>query len=82
MKYIRTKNGNRICLLTPSEKSKKFTRELRVGVKLRNDFELKTDDFANPIRLNEKDKAFRYGYLTARKDNAKAYKASLKKSNQ
>lgn len=81
MKFIE-KNGKKVCLLTPSERGNKYAKELRIGSKFTNAGELKTDDFANPIRLNEEDKAFRYGYLNARKDNANAYKAALKKGNQ
>lgn len=81
MKYFKNKNGNLFCVLNPSEKSKKYAFELKSGLKHTNDGELKTDDNDRPIKLNEKDKAFRYGYLTARKDNVKAYKAALKLDN-
>jgi hypothetical protein len=64
---ITTKNGKRITLLNPSEKSERYAEQLRTGVVQETE-----------QRLTKNQKAFRAGYLTARSDNAKVYKFKKK----
>lgn len=59
---VKCKKGNKIVLLNPAEKGKRFARQLK------NKCVSETGEV-----LDEKGKAFRAGYLTARSDNAKAY---------
>lgn len=59
----KTKNG--IILRTPTEKAKRFSRQLKSGV-IRETGE----------KLSPTDKAFRAGYLQARTDGAKVHNAN------
>ncbi len=68
MSAIIRKGNSKIVLLNPSEKVKRYTRQLRNG------FVSETGKVLSP-----EDKAFRHGYLTSRSDSAKCYKAKLKK---
>lgn len=74
---INGKNGP-VTLLNPSEKGRKFADELKNGVKQTNTGHLKMGKDSKPIRLTDTEKAYRSGYLSARKDSAKAYKAKHK----
>ena len=60
--------------MTPRKKSKKFFLELLLGVKSTNSGELKVDGKGNSITLNEKERAYRSGYLDRGRDNYKLYK--------
>lgn len=64
---VRTKKGNKIVLRNPSEKGKRYARQLKSG---------KVQETGKT--LSNTDRAFRIGYLTARSDNAKAYKSKRK----
>ncbi len=72
---IINKNSGQVVktLLNPSEKAKKFLTELKQGINLTNSNLVKNDSNGNPIELSEKQKAYRAGYLAARRDNAAAY---------
>lgn len=74
-----TKNGKSITLLNPSEKGAKFARELKEGVKRTNAGSFKLDKNKKAIRLDEKERAYRSGYLDAHKDSANCYKAKKRK---
>ena len=76
---VKGKNGQEVTLLTPSERGRKFADELGNGVKQTNNGLLKTDVLGKPVKLTEKERAYRAGYIDARKDNAKAYKHNQKK---
>ena len=76
---IKTKNGKKVTLLNPAEKAAKAAAELRVGVHGTNDQKIKRDKHGKPIPLTATEKAWRSGYLAARKDSAKCYKAKQKK---
>ncbi len=78
MKVLTNKNGKKIYLLNPDEKARKYLAELKVGSKLTNMIEPKLEN-GKLIRLSKKDKAYRIGYLNARKDNSKAYMSKLRK---
>lgn len=66
-KIINTKKGKKVVLRNPSEKAKRYARQLKSGQVQETGAKLKPTD-----------KAFRIGYLTARSDNAKAYKHTHK----
>ena len=74
-----TKNGKTLVLLNPFEKGAKFARELKEGVKRTNAGSFKLDSNKKSIRLGEKERAYRSGYLDARKDSANCYKAKKRK---
>lgn len=61
---IKTKKGNKIVLLNPAEKGKRFARQIKSGV-VQETGEV----------LTKEDKKYRAGYLDARKDSANAYNA-------
>lgn len=69
------KDDTKQTFLTPAGKSRKFVEELKSGEKLTNDMQVKTDKKGKPRRLRDTERAYRSGYLAARKDAAKAYKA-------
>ena len=77
--FFKNKKGKEVILLNPSEKARKFADELGNGVKQTNKGSLKYDKNGNYARLSDTEKAYRSGYLDARKDSAKAYKATKKK---
>ena len=66
-KIFNSKNGKKIVLRNPSEKGKRYARQLKNN---------RVDETGK--ELSPKDRSFRIGYLTARSDNAKAYKHKLK----
>lgn len=76
---VKSKNGKMITLLNPSEKGRKYAAELKAGIRATNNHEVKRDKNGKKITLTKSQRAWRSGYLTARKDNAKAYKSNLKK---
>ncbi len=65
----KTKNG--IVLRNPAEKAKRFARQMKNG---------KITETGQPLDCCGL--AFRAGYLQARQDNAKAYKAACTKSKK
>lgn len=76
---VRGRNGKEVTLLNPAEKAAKFARELKVGFARTNDGLPKLDKNHSQTRLTAEQRAYRSGYLAARKDSAAAYKHSLKK---
>ena len=79
MVQVKGKNGKKVTLLNPSEKGAKFAKELKTGKKRTNAGSFKLDKNKKGINLNAKERAYRAGYLDARSDNAKAYKAKKAK---
>lgn len=75
------KNGKKVTLLNPAEKGEKYADELRNGIRYTNDGRYKADKDGVILGLDKKQRAYRAGYLDARKDNAKAYRANKKKRN-
>lgn len=73
------KNGKKFTLLNPGEKGKKFAKELVIGYHHTNDMQYKFDENGEVKPLTKEQRAYRSGYLDARKDSAKAYKAKQKK---
>lgn len=76
---VRSRSGKRVTLLNPAEKGRKYAAELKKGIHATNDHVVKKNRQGKPIRLTDTQKAYRSGYLTARSDNAKAYKSNQKK---
>lgn len=67
-KIFNGKNGKKIVLRNPSEKAKRYARQLKHGLVQETG-----------KKLSNTDRAWRLGYLTSRSDNAKAYNSHLKK---
>lgn len=76
---VETRNGKKVRLLTPDQKGAKAAVELKKGVKLTNFGQVKRNEDGSPRKLNKTERSYRAGYLDARSDNAKAYKANKKK---
>lgn len=76
---VTNKNGKKVVLLNPSEKGAKYAKELKEGRKRTNSGSYKLDENKKSIKLNDKERAYRSGYLDAHKDSAKAYKARQRK---
>ena len=72
-------DGTKRVLLTPAGKAAKAAKELRDGVHMTNGGQVKSDKNGVVKPLTDSQRAWRSGYLAARKDSAKAYKASKKK---
>lgn len=62
-------------LLNPHGKGRKYAKELREGIGYTNDGQIKKDDAGKVRKLTKQQRAYRSGYLDARKDDAKAWKA-------
>lgn len=67
-------------LLNPQEKGLKAADELRNNIMLTNEGNIKFDNFGKPQKLTKEQRAYRSGYLDARKDSAKCWKAQQKKN--
>lgn len=70
---ITDSDGEIKTLLTPSGKASKYVAEIKSDTCYTNDGEVKLGRNGKPKRLTAKQKAYRAGYLDARKDNAKVY---------
>ena len=66
--YAKNKKGKWIQLLNPAQRGRKYAKELSTGREMYTN---------KPLRDTQK--AHRSGYLKARADNAKAYKAAKAK---
>ena len=77
-KQVKTRNGKTITLLNPSEKGKKFAAELKTGIRKTNDGRYKPDKHGD-VGVSREGRAYRAGYLDARKDSARCWKAQQKK---
>ena len=74
-KIVNKKTGNVITLLTPAEKGRKYSAELRHNKRLTNSYTRKRGKNGKQLTLSKQARAYRSGYLQARQDNAKCYKA-------
>ena len=79
MYKTRSRTGKPVTLLNPAEKASKYADELRNGIRYTNDNRYKADKNGVVMKVTKEGRAYRAGYLDARKDNANAYKANLKK---
>lgn len=75
---FKNKKGNTVVLLNPSEKAGKFAAELRTGMRFTNSGQYKPDKNGD-IGLTREGRAYRSGYLDARKDGAKVYRYNQRK---
>ena len=66
-------------LLTPAGRGAKYSAELKNRKRYTNSGSVKKDDKGKAMKLNCCQRAYRSGYLAARKDNAKAYNAKNNK---
>ena len=79
---VKNKKGKSIVLLNPAEKAKKYSVEIskkNKGRAICNDGTLKKDKNGKQLKLSDTQKAWRGGYLQARKDNAKCFNAKKRK---
>ena len=74
---VTNKKGKRVTLLNPAEKGEKYAYELRTNIRTRNDGSFKPDKNGE-LGLTKTQRAYRSGYLAARKDSAACYKAKRK----
>ena len=79
MYKTRSRAGKPVTLLNPAEKASKYADELRNGIRYTNDNKYKADKNGVVLEVTKEGRAYRAGYLDARKDSANAYKANLKK---
>ncbi len=70
------RNGKVVTLLNPSEKGSKYAGELKRGIKQTNAGDFKRNSDGSLIVLNDAERAYRAGYLDAKKDSAKCYNAT------
>ena len=76
---VTNRKGKKIRLMNPNQKAKKFAEELKNDLHFTNFGDVKVKRNGKPKRLSDTQKAYRSGYLSARKDNAKAYKSNQRK---
>ena len=76
---VNKRTGNVVTLLNPAQKGRKYSVELKHGKALTNDGRRKLTKNGTQKKLTNTQKAFRSGYLQARKDNAKCWKAKKKR---
>ncbi len=74
------KDGSETTLLNPSGKATKYVMELKTGERRTNNGMVKIGEDGESLKLTEKQRAYRSGYLDAQKDSAKAYKAKKNKN--
>jgi len=79
-KFKSGKTGKTITLLNPNEKGRKAAYELKHGIKYTNAGQPKVNKLGEIIVLNKTERAYRAGYLAARKDSGKAYKAKQRRN--
>ncbi len=83
MKVFKRKDGKEVTLLSPKEKGNKYAKELKEGYATTNAGEVKmSKDGSTIINLSDSQRAYRAGYLDARKDIGKAREHVLKKQNK
>lgn len=61
--------------LSPKQKGKKVMYELKTGKRICNDGEPKRGKNGQQLKVTKTGRAYRSGYMDARKDIGKAYKA-------
>lgn len=72
---VKGKNGRSVVLLNPAEKGEKYAKELKQNRKRTNAGSFKLNKNKQSIKLSKAERAYRAGYLDARNDGAKAFKA-------
>lgn len=76
---VKNKKNQDVVLLNPAEKARKYADELAAGVRITNSGVVVTRKNGNPRFLRDTQEAYRAGYLAARRDSAKCFKANEKK---
>lgn len=87
MRKILTSSGKEITLLNPNEKAAKAAKELTTNCHFTNDGDTKKTEFGGIKVLTSQERAYRMGYLAARRDSADVHLAKtnpekLKKSKE
>ena len=78
---VTNRKGKKVRLMNPNQKATKYAEELKNDLHYTNFGKVKTTKNGKPKRLNDNQKAWRSGYLQARKDNARAFKSNRRKRN-
>ena len=73
---VNEKDGRKFTALNPSGKGAKYAKELKDGKRITNSGAPKLDDNGKQLGLTKQQRAYRSGYLQARKDSANAYNAT------
>lgn len=73
---VNTEDGTKSTVLTPAGKGAKYAQELKDGKRMTNSGAPKMGENGKQLGLTKQQRAFRSGYLQARKDSANAYKAN------
>ena len=76
------RRGKYITLLNPAEKGRKFAVELKNDKHITNEGLIKKTKNGKVKTLSDTAKAYRSGYLQARKDNAKCFNSKKRKNGQ
>ena len=71
-----TEDGREFTALNPSGKGAKYAKELKDGKRITNSGSPKLDGNGKQMGLTKQQRAYRSGYLQARKDSANAYNAT------
>ena len=82
MKQVKSKNGKKVVLLTPSERKAKFKYELKSGVKKTNAGSFKLTSDKKAIRLSKEERIWRSGFNSGVTSCQKAYFGSKKRKNK
>lgn len=76
---VKDRRNRDVVLLNPAEKARKYADELANDVRITNSGMVVTKKNGKPRDLRDTQKAYRAGYLAARRDSAKCFKANEKK---
>lgn len=79
MKKVQSKNGKEVYLLTPAEKKKKYQKELKDGFARTNKGGFKLNSNKKGIKLTQKQKDWRAGYIACSIDSGKAFHSKKNK---
>ncbi len=82
IRFLSKRTGKQVTLLSPKEKGRKAAAELRENVHLTNEGNYKTDRDGSLRGLTAEERAYRSGYLDARKDIGKAHAAAGRNKKQ
>ncbi len=72
---VNEEDGRKFTALNPSGKGAKYAKELKEGKRITNSGSPKLGEDGKQLGLDKQQRAYRSGYLQARKDSANAYKA-------
>ena len=72
---LTNRDGETRVVLNPAGKAAKFAKELKENKRYTNSGTEKKDYAGKPLKLTKAQRRYRKGYLDARRDNSKAFKA-------